>query len=554
MHEEIEKEWNAAVDKIVQSNHPKKIIVAGPGAGKTSLFKKLLSKSKNGGNGAEKHLTVTFINDLADELKRDLKDLSSVGTFHSYCKQLLHKNPILREGLKDVFEVFPKLPTVVKSDWSILNPSVPVPEFVKLMRATVDDKGTRFFIDRSNYYNAVAFDDMVFRVYLKWAVSPKTAENHALILVDEYQDFNLLEVSLLRILAEKNPIVIAGDDDQVLYGSFRGSSWNFIRDIHASSEYETGELPFCLRCPEVVVDAFSDIIRNATADGYLHRRIQKSYRYFPPYKEADSKAHPHVYCVETSIQKSDKGNYFGFVVERIVKSIPREDIKESREKGFPTVLIIGNKQYLSQISAHLKGAGYALDEKDHTGTDNEKITRKDGLKILKENPDANLGWRIMLETDMPAFFKKDAKRLLLASPVKKIIPDEYANSVIAEAAKLKDEPDVLKKQDTEFGKPIIKLTSFQGAKGLSGQYVIIAGLHNGDIPRNPEGIHDVEICKLLVALTRTRKQCYLMWTKNFAGRSKRPSVFLNWIDAKRKRTIYVNAEYFKKHPFKAIQK
>jgi len=548
MHEKIEKEWMAAIEAIVKSDHPKKIVVAGPGAGKTSLFKRLLSKSKNKNNSAEGHLTVTFINDLADELKRDLKNLSGVATFHSYCKQLLHKNPFLRDELKEDFDVFPKLPTLLKSDWSMLHPDIAPPEFIKLMRATVDNQSTRFFIDRSNYYNAVSFDDMVFRVYLKWSAAPKTAESHALILVDEYQDFNLLEVSLLRILSETNPIVIAGDDDQVLYGSFRGSSWNFIRDLHKSPEYEHGELPFCLRCPKVIIDAFNDIVHAATQDDHLKDRIPKSYRYFPPHKEVDSKAHPNIICINTSIQKSGKGNYFGFAIEEIIKSISRDDIRESREKGFPTVLIIGNKQYLSQISAYLKEQKYVLDEKKSTTIDDDKIIRKDGLKILKTNPESTLGWRVMLEVDNPVFYKKDPKRFLLHSPLKNIIPKEYAKRILNQAQKLEDElKSIPSKQEGEFSKPSIKLTSFQGAKGLSGQYVIVVGLHNRDLPINPYNIHDIEICKFLVALTRTRKRCYLLWTRGFAGVPKRPSIFLDWIDKSRKKSMYLDATYFKKN-------
>ena len=102
---EFERELQAAIDLIVESNHPKKIVVAGPGAGKTSLFKKLLSKSK-GANQDASHLVVTFISALADELKRDLSELADVSTFHGHCKQLLHQNPYLREGLGEKFRFF----------------------------------------------------------------------------------------------------------------------------------------------------------------------------------------------------------------------------------------------------------------------------------------------------------------------------------------------------------------------------------------------------------------------------------------------------------------
>jgi superfamily I DNA/RNA helicase len=529
----------------VQSNHPKKIVVAGPGAGKTSLFKTLLTKSNEAHKEAS-HLVVTFINALADELRHDLSGLADVFTFHAHCKQLLHRNPYLREGLSEDFRLFPKLPSVIKSDWSFLHPGDQAPpHFVKLMRQAVDDVATRFFLDRSNFYDAVSFDDMVFRVYLQIAAAPHTAERHDLILVDEYQDFNLLEISLLDLLSRKSPIVVAGDDDQVLYGALRSSNWNFIRDCYSSPDFQAYELPFCLRCPQVVVSAFDDVVRAATVAGHLKGRIPKAYRYFPPYKERDSAAHPKLQLVQTSIQKSGAGNYFGRVIAEVVRSIPSQYIKDSREGRYPTVLIIGNKQYLRQISAHLKELGYVLDEKEGAEGEEDQITREDGLKTLKEDAGSSLGWRIMLELDKPAFFTRAPASMLSTKPLIAMIPEAYRDSVSQEVEKFEEPVATSKAPQPEFGKPTIKLTSFQSAKGLSAQYVFVVGLHDGDLPRNPLKIDDIEVCKFLVALTRTRKQCYLLWTRRFAGVPKNHSVFLDWIDRSRKTSVYLDAKYFK---------
>ena len=541
--DQFERELQAAIDLIVQSKHPKKIVVAGPGAGKTSLFKKLLSKSKLANQDAS-HLVVTFISALAEELKHDLSELADVFTFHAHCKQLLHKNLYLREGLIEGFRVFPKLPSLIKRDWSLLNADdKDPPHFVNLMREAIDSDTTRFFIDRSNYYDAVSFDDMVFRVYLKLAAAPHAAERHELILVDEYQDFNLLEISLLDLLSRKSPIVVAGDDDQVLYGALRSSNWNFIRSCYSSPDCEACQLPFCLRCPEVVVNAFDDVVRAATAAGHLKGRIPKVYRYFPPSKGRDSAAHPKLHVIQTSIQKNGMGNYFGRVIAEVVLSIPAHYIKVSRDGGYPTVLIIGNKQYLTQVSAYLKERGYILDEKVDTEGEEDQIKREDGLKILKEDAGSSLGWRIMLEMDKPNFFTQAAARMLSTKPLVPMIPKAYRDGVSAEVQKFEEPPAKTKQPQPEFAKPTIKLTSFQSAKGLSAEYVFIVGLHDGDLPKSPNKINDIEVCKFLVALTRTRKQCYLLWTRRFAGVPKKPSMFLNWIDRSRKNSTYVDAKY-----------
>jgi len=284
----------------------------------------------------------------------------------------------------------------------------------------------------------------------------------------------------------------------------------------------------------VVVNAFDDVVRTATAAGHLSGRIPKAYRYFPPYKEDDSVAHPKIHVVRTSIQKNGAGNYFGRVVERFVRSIPSQYTEDSHKGGYPTVLVIGNKQYLSQVSAYLKEQGYSLDEKNHKEGDEEKITREDGLTILKENAESVLGWRIMLEVDQPTFYTDDATTFLSVSHLGELIPREYRDRVLADAQHLEVVAPVKKGPKVEFGKPTIKLTSFQSAKGLSAQYVFVVGLHNGDLPRKPDKIDDIEICKFLVALTRTRKQCFLLSTNRFAGIPKKESAFLGWIGNSRK--------------------
>jgi superfamily I DNA/RNA helicase len=111
--------------------------------------------------------------------------------------------------------------------------------------------------------------------------------------------------------------------------------------------------------------------------------------------------------------------------------------------------------------------------------------------------------------------------------------------------KFKEPAGKPKQPQPEFRKPTIKLTSFQSAKGLSAQYVFVVGLHEGDLPKNSNKVDDIEVCKFLVALTRTRKQCYLLWTGRFAGVIKNPSMFLNWIDRSRKNYTYADAKHFK---------
>jgi superfamily I DNA/RNA helicase len=81
---------------------------------------------------------------------------------------------------------------------------------------------------------------------------------------------------------------------------------------------------------------------------------------------------------------------------------------------------------------------------------------------------------------------------------------------------------------------------------MSAQHVYIAGLHDGELPRNPESILDIEICKFVVGLTRTRKKCTLLFTRRFGLDLKSPSSFISWINGDRLDFTRVNKSYWSK--------
>ncbi len=95
----------AAAD-IRESTAEKKLIVAGPGTGKSFMFGLLLQDiSKD-----RPSLVFTLINNLVDELKRDVAKLENdqikVNTLHGFCKEMLHKSIALGD-LDSHFEYRP---------------------------------------------------------------------------------------------------------------------------------------------------------------------------------------------------------------------------------------------------------------------------------------------------------------------------------------------------------------------------------------------------------------------------------------------------------------
>ena len=96
-----EEDRRRYLELIINSHAKKKIILAGAGTGKTFTFQELL-RGKNGNA-----LALTFINNLANDLKNDLDGLAESQTFHGYCIKLLHRAPF--GGIKAGFHIFPKL-------------------------------------------------------------------------------------------------------------------------------------------------------------------------------------------------------------------------------------------------------------------------------------------------------------------------------------------------------------------------------------------------------------------------------------------------------------
>ena len=533
-----EAELREAIERVLKSKSPKKLIVAGPGAGKTTLFKALLKASRG---EVDDRLVLTFINSLKSDLEAQLSDLAKVFTLHGYCLGVLYSKEKLRNGLSSKFRCQPGLASIIRSDWKIIHQSE-APHFVLQMRNLEKTKDLDFYFKRGNYYDAVDFDDCVFRVYKSVSEGRGEFDRYELVLIDEYQDFNGLEAGIIDLLSEKSPIVIAGDDDQALYSQLRDASWDHIRLLHREGKFEVFELPFCMRCPKVVVESVNDVISTAQKLKKLEGRIKKPYKHFAPAKGRDSDKYPTVALVLTSVQR-ENANYMGRYIADAIDKIPEDEREIAAKDGYPAALVIAAKPYSPQIINFLQERGFSIDAKQDS---EDALDRAHGLAILKVDAKSNLGWRIVIEWEPEKFASQLVVKTADADrPIIDFLPKKFRETILAEAKKLKGETDE-KNEDGKSRKTasMVKVTSFEGAKGLSAQHVFIAGLHNNEIPRDPDNVRDLEICKFVVGLTRTRKRCYLIHTSRFAQNRKHPSLFISWIEDSRFERIEVNASYW----------
>ncbi|HEY1168485.1 MAG TPA: UvrD-helicase domain-containing protein [Candidatus Limnocylindrales bacterium] len=195
-----------ATEAIVRSSSRKRLVVAGPGTGKTYTFRAALEAT--GGHG----LALTFIRSLVRDLEVSLGDLADVFTFHAFCKWLIHQAGG-SAGLSANFHMYPELPVLMAGDLACLGyPPVDPKEIVRRLHNLDTAEGiVDAVLERGCFYDAAGFEDAVLRVLRHLTDNPSAVPTYPLIVVDEYQDFSLLETAFIASLGAKNPVLIAGD-------------------------------------------------------------------------------------------------------------------------------------------------------------------------------------------------------------------------------------------------------------------------------------------------------------------------------------------------------
>lgn len=557
-----------AVERLVGSKSPKRLVVAGPGTGKTYAFKEALSQIEPPG------LALTFIRNLVADLTVALGELADVNTFHSYSKFLCHK--LGPEGLTSRFDFYPPLPDLVAVDLSLISGADVSRESIDKAFQTLDEDGDlpRRALNVASYYDAASFVDVVYRVFRHLVDHPDETPKHPLIVIDEYQDFTRLETAFIAQLATVSPVLVAGDDDQALY-TRRFASAAHIRALAESEDYERHELPYCSRCTDVVVRGVNEAIRRAIDNGNLKGRLDKPYVCYMPDKERTSREHPLIWDVRCSVNNS-RAPYIARYIAEQIREIPAADIEEARVGNYPTVLVVGPGHFVRPVHEYLQEAGFAQAElREASPLDVEPL---DGYRRLARDAASRLGWRILICVDPPTGWEDavrdsvgagrelsdllpDAYRrrhLWLASLVRQLLngdelteseADEITSTVRLKLEEIKaklgadEEEAIAPVRVVDPEEPTIVCTTLVGAKGLSAGHVFVVGCNDGHFPRDPKAITDDEVCQLLVALSRTRTQCHLVSCGRFGAVRTRPSRFLQWLSPMTERRT-VNQAYW----------
>jgi ATP-dependent DNA helicase UvrD/PcrA len=564
-YDEQEKQRTAASAAITGSSATKRLIVAGPGTGKSFTFRQALELCDGKG------LALTFIRNLVADLRKDLGEVADVFTFHGYCKHLMHKHDVA--GLRDG-DYYPPLMQIVVDDILSLDGRVVKPSQVDehLLNLNVSDGLIDEALTDADYYNAVSHTDAVYRVLRHFVDAPESIPKYPLVVVDEYQDFSLLETTFIELMSGASPVLIAGDDDQALYTTFRHASPEFIRELAQGSEFEVHELPYCSRCTQVVVDAVNTVITRAThpARGNLAGRLDKTFECYLPEKAKASLANPKIIQVDCSTANT---SYVGQYIAQQIARIPAEAIQRSRSTGYPTALVIGPNPFLKRAFDVVRAR---FPQTKMKKSERVEIKPLDGYRRIARGNRSRLGWRIVMfccpvdghseilkhaladNTDLVDGLPPEyvAKHLALARLVGLLldggdmdVADEHLLTSALDMTLDETKSALSIEESNEEGgggeldaidgadQADILFTTLVSSKGLSAEHVFIVGMNDGHFPRDPKAVSDEEVCSFLVALSRTRTRCHVISCKFFGTAGLKPSLFLSWIKPHTERLV-----------------
>jgi DNA helicase II / ATP-dependent DNA helicase PcrA len=243
------------------------VVFAGAGSGKTRVITYRIARLVGEqGVPAYRILAVTFTNKAAAEMRSRILSLLPgnespwIGTFHSICARLLRRHAEA-VGLSPSFVIYDdtdqkSLMTRIVRELGLDDRRYAPRELMRyverqkqqLLRPSEvstdnahDEVAQRVYAlyeERIQQSNAVDFNDLLVRMV--YALRSHEGIRNTLqhlwhyILVDEFQDTNLVQLELVRILSEKHRnLCVVGDDDQSIY-KWRGADRRNILDFRES--------------------------------------------------------------------------------------------------------------------------------------------------------------------------------------------------------------------------------------------------------------------------------------------------------------------------------
>ena len=361
------------------------LVIAGAGSGKTKVLTHKIAYLMSEKNIKPWNiLAITFTNKAANEMKERVEKLVGeaakdmwIGTFHSICVRILRKY-IDRLGFDHSFLIFDtsdqrtlikecmktlKIDDKMFTDRSViaeisngknemLEPRAYQTKYSGDYRKEIIGRIYELYQQRLKENNAIDFDDII-----NFTIKILTQNEDALeyytnkfqyVLVDEYQDTNKAQFTLVTILASKyGNITVVGDNDQGIY-SFRGADitniLNFEKDFPGT---KIVKLEQNYRCTGNILKAANAVIKHNENKYEKKLWTENEEGTLPEIHKADDEYDEGRYIVEqiNHLKTEEYFKYSDFTILYRMNSQSRAIEEILRREGIPYKIVGGLKFY-----------------------------------------------------------------------------------------------------------------------------------------------------------------------------------------------------------------
>ena len=356
------------------------LVIAGAGSGKTRVLTYKIAYLLSQGMKPWSIMALTFTNKAAREMKErigklvgnDLAQHLYMGTFHSIFSRILRAEAehigfnnnftiydesdsrslikaIVKEmGLDDKkykpAAVHAKISMAKNNLMSAAAYESDAAIFEQNKRAQMPEVGKIFvaYVQRCKQANAMDFDDLLTLTYQLFRehedIRHKYAARFDYVLVDEYQDTNHVQMSIvMQLCQEKLRVCAVGDDSQSIY-SFRGANidniLNYQRQFQGTRLFK---LEQNYRSTQTIVEAANSLIKHnrnqIPKDVFSENAKGEKIQYKPAYSDKEEAA---IVAKDVKrIKREDGCQYSDFAILYRTNAQSRSFEEEFRKQGIP---------------------------------------------------------------------------------------------------------------------------------------------------------------------------------------------------------------------------
>ena len=374
------KDLNEAQRAAVEYIDGPSLVIAGAGSGKTRVLTYKIAYLLSQGMNPWSIMALTFTNKAAREMKErigklvgnDLAQHLYMGTFHSIFSRILRAEAehigfnnnftiydesdsrslikaIVKEmGLDDKkykpAAVHAKISMAKNNLMSAAAYESDAAIFEQNKRAQMPEVGKIFvaYVQRCKQANAMDFDDLLTLTYQLFRehedIRHKYAARFDYVLVDEYQDTNHVQMSIvMQLCQEKQRVCAVGDDSQSIY-SFRGANidniLNYQRQFQGTRLFK---LEQNYRSTQTIVEAANSLIKHnrnqIPKDVFSENAKGEKIQYKPAYSDKEEAV---IVAKDVKrIRREDGCQYSDFAILYRTNAQSRSFEEEFRKQGIP---------------------------------------------------------------------------------------------------------------------------------------------------------------------------------------------------------------------------